>query len=328
MSSGRQLDPIGETAIDWMLRLDSGSASAAERQAFAHWLAQDPRHRHAWEHLQGQLAEPLARLFQAEQQAPGQLRAATQALRQPGATTSRRKLLGGGSALLVLLGLSGGITLQRNLPLNAVLSDLHSATGERRRISLPDGSLLVLNARSAVNLDFSADRRLLRLREGELQVSVAADASRPFIVQTAHGQVRALGTRFTVRQTNNDSLVAVQEHSVEVSALGGQRVVVETGHALRFSSTAVSPQAADARHYSSWVDGLLEVRDEPLGAVIDALRPYRRGLLRVSPEAAKLRVFGVFPLDDSERALQALAEVLPLRVERYGPWLTLIDKSE
>ena len=325
MSGGRRLDPIGEAAIDWMMRLDSGSAGATERQAFEIWLAQDPRHRHAWEHLQGQLAEPLARLVQAERQMPGQLHAATQALRQPGLSASRRKLLGGSGALLVLLGLSGGIALQRNMPLNAVFADLRSGTGERRRISLPDGSLLILNARSAVDLDFSADLRLLHLREGELQVSVAADASRPFLVQTAQGRVRALGTRFTVRQTGSHSLVSVQEHSVEISTLGGQHAVVESGGTLRFSSTTVSPQATDPSRYASWVDGLLEVRDEPLEAVIDALRPYRRGLLRVSPEAARLRVFGVFPLDDSERALQALAEVLPIRMERYGPWLTLID---
>ncbi|MNT72156.1 fec operon regulator FecR [compost metagenome] len=58
--------------------------------------------------------------------------------------------------------------------------------------------------------------------------------------------------------------------------------------------------------------------------MIDALRPYRRGLLRISPEVRQLRVQGVFPLDDSDRALTALEETLAVRVERYGPWLTLI----
>ncbi|MNF09808.1 fec operon regulator FecR [compost metagenome] len=61
-----------------------------------------------------------------------------------------------------------------------------------------------------------------------------------------------------------------------------------------------------------------------LGEVIDALRPYRDGVLRISEAAAKLRVFGVFPLDDSERSLQSLAQVLPITLSRYGP-ITLID---
>ncbi len=64
--------------------------------------------------------------------------------------------------------------------------------------------------------------------------------------------------------------------------------------------------------------------DEPLEAVIDALRPYRSGLIRVAPSVRELRVQGVYPLDDPYRALTALAETLPIRVQHYGPWLTLI----
>ena len=45
------------------------------------------------------------------------------------------------------------------------------------------------NARSAVDIQFSSGQRRVRLREGELQVEVAADAKRPFVVTTAQGQV-------------------------------------------------------------------------------------------------------------------------------------------
>lgn len=69
----------------------------------------------------------------------------------------------------------------------------------------------------------------------------------------------------------------------------------------------------------------IELHDEPLSSLIDALRPYQAGVLRISPEAARLRVFGVFPLDNSAHTLSALAQTLPLKVTRYGPWLTVID---
>jgi transmembrane sensor len=58
--------------------------------------------------------------------------------------------------------------------------------------------------------------------------------------------------------------------------------------------------------------------------VVDALRPYHRGFVRVAPEIRELRVQGVFPLNDPERALAALAETLPIRVDHYSPWLTLV----
>ena len=69
----------------------------------------------------------------------------------------------------------------------------------------------------------------------------------------------------------------------------------------------------------------IELHDEPLSSLIDALRPYQTGVLRISPEAARLRVFGVFALDNTAHTLSALAQTLPLKVTRYGPWLTVID---
>jgi transmembrane sensor len=66
------------------------------------------------------------------------------------------------------------------------------------------------------------------------------------------------------------------------------------------------------------------VLDESLEQVVDALRPYHRGFLRVAPQVRGLRVQGVFPIDDPDRTLNALAETLPIRVDHYSPWLTLI----
>lgn len=74
-----------------------------------------------------------------------------------------------------------------------------------------------------------------------------------------------------------------------------------------------------------WLDGCIDVRNEPLGELIELLRPYRSGLLRISPEAARVRVYGVFPLDDSDQVLRSLGETLPIQVTRYGFWLTRIE---
>ena len=60
--------------------------------------------------------------------------------------------------------------------------------------------------------------------------------------------------------------------------------------------------------------------------VVAALRHYRRGLIRVAPEAARLRVTGAFPLDDVDAALTALAETMPIDVYRHAAdWLVRIE---
>ncbi|MNI78379.1 fec operon regulator FecR [compost metagenome] len=61
--------------------------------------------------------------------------------------------------------------------------------------------------------------------------------------------------------------------------------------------------------------------------MVEALRPYSRGFVRLAPQVRGLRVQGVFPLDDPDRAFNALAETLPIRVDRYSPWLTLIGSK-
>lgn len=317
------LDACTRAAIDWALRLDAGNARAGERHAFNAWLNADPEHLLAWRRVSGLLQQPLADLHGVEARSPGQLRAASQALAAP-ESPQRRALLRGGLSVL-LIGLAGAAVLDRVTPLGGLLAGRHTRTGERRSFDLEDGSRLTLNARSAVDVLFDGERRLLRLREGELLVDVAADARRPFVVATAQGEVRALGTRFLVRQEEGRSLVSVQQHSVRIDTLGGRQIDLPEGQAAWFDAGGIQSAVPSLLTRGAWSDGRLDVRDEPLGAVLDALRPYRRGLLRVSPEAAQIRVFGVFPLDDSEQTLRSLGETMPIRISRYGPWLTLID---
>ncbi|MGP9823468.1 FecR family protein [Ectopseudomonas khazarica] len=307
------LQPVVEQAIEWMVRLRSGRSDAATEAAFHDWLADAPAHARTWQELQRRLGEPYERV----RGAPASLR---EPLLQP--SHGRRDVLRG----LVGLGLfGGGLWLAaRSDHGQALLADLRTGTGQRLERTLADGSRLSLNAGSAVDLDFSPGQRLLRLRQGALVVQVAADATRPFIVRTAQGDSRALGTRFLVEQQADSTRVVVLEHAVRVSQPSGEQLDLQAGQAAELHQARIQRLDGDQRYRADWQQGQLSVLDEPLQSVIDALRPYHRGLLRVAPEVRGLRVQGVFPLDDSQRTLKALVETLPLKVEPYGPWLTLI----
>ncbi|PBD21189.1 iron dicitrate transport regulator FecR, partial [Pseudomonas aeruginosa] len=78
---------------------------------------------------------------------------------------------------------------------------------------------------------------------------------------------------------------------------------------------------------SAWLDGRLEVRDRPLGEVLEALRAYRRGIISVADDAAALRVSGIYPLDDSGAALALLEQSLPIRLDYHGPyWVSIASR--
>ena len=250
--------------------------------------------------------------------APGALR---ETLLQP--ETARRDVLRGMLGLGVL---GAGLWLGgRSESGRSFLADLRTGTGERRSLVLNDGSRLTLNADSAVDCDFSAERRRLRLYRGALVVQVAADPNRPFIVRSDQGDIRALGTRFLVEQLEGSTRVVVLKHAVRTSLPTGEIKDLTQGQAAMLYPQRIEPLPAGQAYRADWVDGRLSILDEPLATLIDALRPYRSGFIRVSPQVRDLRVQGVFPLDDSERTLAALAETLPIRIKHYGPWLTLIE---
>ncbi len=107
--------------------------------------------------------------------------------------------------------------------------ELATGTGERRDFTLEDGSALSLNARTRVVAQFDAVQRLLALRTGELLVDVAKDCARPFVVETEHGRMRALGTKFLVQQGDDFTRLVMLHSQVEVVTAGGARQVVEAG---------------------------------------------------------------------------------------------------
>lgn len=319
MSKAR-LDPVSEQAIDWMVRLRAGTPNAALQERFNAWLDMDPAHAQAWARLHERLGGSFNTVRALDRRVPGQTEHARQLLLQPHA--SRR------DALRVIAGLGligGGLWLGARSPLgDSLLADLHTGRGQRENFNLADGSRLSLNADSAVDLHFDDQQRLVILRRGELIIQVAADPIHPLRVRTAQGEVRALGTRFLVAQEQDVTRVVVLEHSVRTRLFDGSERDLQEGQAALLYAGRIEPLGSDQRHRADWLSGRLNVLDDPLEKVVDALRPYSRGFVRVAPEVRDLRVQGVFPLNDPERTLSALAETLPIRVDRYSPWLTLI----
>ena len=315
-----RLDPVSEQAIDWMVKLRAGTPDAALQTRFNAWLAMDPAHLQAWTNLQERLGASFNTVRALDRRVPGQAGEARQILLQP--QGSRR------DALRVIAGLGllgGGLWLCARSPLgDSLLADLSTGRGQRQGYNLADGSRLNLNANSAVDLRFDDQQRLVVLRHGELVIQVAPDPQRPLRVRTAQGQVQALGTRFLVAQEQDVTRVVVLQHSVQLRLPDGTTRDLQEGQSALLATGRITPTAGDQRGRADWLVGRLNVLDEPLEQVVEALRPYQRGFIRIAPQVRHLRVQGVFPLDDPARTLAALAETLPIQVDSYSPWLTLI----
>ncbi|MDE1167621.1 MAG: FecR domain-containing protein [Pseudomonas sp.] len=290
-----------EAAATWYVRLNSARPTEADQQAWRHWLEASPQHARAWarvEKLQNQWAA-----------LPVEVSLSTLA----GVQARRRatlKTLG----LLLAVGGSGWLATE-HLPYQAMLADQRTATGQRRRLVLDDGSQVDLNTDSAMDIAFSAELRLIRLHRGEILVQTAAD-SRPFIVQAPQGSVRALGTRFIVRCESTFTDVCVLDKAVELRPLNQPSRVLrlDAGQQAHFDREQVSAITPAPTGAGAWNRGMLTVIEWRLGDFIAELGRYRVGVLRCAPAIAHLRLSGAFRIDDTDTILENLSQSLPVNV--------------
>ncbi|QJP95944.1 FecR domain-containing protein [Pseudomonas fluorescens] len=309
-----------ETLIDeaaqWMALLQSGDVSLQERAAFEAWRAADPRHQQIIEQMGGGL-----NLLRHANLRGLPRESVLHSLNAP--PSSRRRFISGSLSVLAVAVLAG--LLGRRYGWLPEAGELSTGTGERRQFTLEDGSALTLNARSRVVPRFNSLERLLDLRSGELLIDVAKNLPRPFVVETGHGRMRALGTKFLVQRAEDSTRLVMLHSQVEVVTASGARQVVEAGESLLFNGREVLALERSKGQESAWVQGRLEVRDRPLSEVIDSLRRYRRGILHLSPDVAGLHLSGLYSLDDSDRTLQLLERSLPIRVTWHNPYWVSIE---
>lgn len=316
-----QTSAMGE-AIDWMVRLRSGRTPPAEMAAFERWRAAEPAHASAWQRLEQGLERPRQAVDAIERGAAGSTGRIGALLRRPPARPSRRSVLG---ALAVFSG--GGLAVwatHRFVPLDAVMADLRTSTGERRNFTLADGSRLTLNARSAADVAFDSRQRVIALSRGALVVQAAPDPLRPLRVRTDHVEVQVTGRCFVGLDAICTRVLALDQ-AVEVSSRDGLRHRLEAGAGAAFDARGSRGDLPVAPGAASWQHGTLSAAPLPLGDVVAALQAYTPGLLQISPAAARLSVHASLPLDDVPRALAALAETLPVRVRSLGPWWTRVE---
>lgn len=314
-------------AAQWLARLHSGTASPQDLEACQRWRAAHPAHEQAW-----QKAERLkARLGLVPPELGVPVLTRTDAPAPPSPSSPGRRAAMRTAGLLVL---GGGAWLA--WPHRPGAADYRTATGERHDITLADGSRLQLNSGSAIDVRFDAAQRRIVLREGEILVQTAPDPSamaRPFIVESVHGRLRALGTRFAVRllepsQHGAATRLVVFDGRVEASPrLGGAARIVAAGEQVHLDASAASapsPHAGEAA-MAGWARGVLYADDMPLGAFLAELSRHRPGLLRCAPEVAELRISGAFQLADSDRILDSIAATLPVQVQRRTRyWVSVI----
>ena len=208
------------------------------------------------------------------------------------------------------------------------MADVRNCPSQWQTLQLADGSTLTLNGISAANLHFDGQQRRIELLQGEILVEVAHDSTRPFVVQTPQGTLRALGTRFLVKREGDVTVLSMLQSRVAAQSANGQQTLeVDAGsRALMHTNEVRLAGTVDPNSINeAWRRHQLVVENQPLPQVLDEIARHRSGRVQFDRAALQsLRVSAVIPLDNSDRALQLLAQTLPIRVQSFTPWLIVV----
>ncbi|MFM2288032.1 MAG: hypothetical protein RL684_1175, partial [Pseudomonadota bacterium] len=226
-------------AADWFVIIHAEEDPNAETlQSWLRWLDQDEGNRTAFEriaqvwhgtpttmgHLMPDRKDVLSDAYEADQSVEEWLKERVESRSQPSGVrpgtaqqVRGRKWIWLAAAALAAVAI--GITsTMRYAAFHGSQVDLFATrSGEQIELTLADGSRVWLGPRSTLQVNFTADRRGLRLIGGEAFFSVRKDHSRPFVVSSASGDITAVGTAFNVRTVPGRVTVSVSEGVVTVA---------------------------------------------------------------------------------------------------------------
>jgi transmembrane sensor len=297
-------------AAQWLALLESGAADEQDRANLQRWRDANMTHEQAWQKAQA-LRQRFADL-------PSALALSSLDRPDPGRRVLLKRALG--AVALV----PAAWLISRQLPLDVWRADLHTATGERRKVQLAEGSSLQLNTASAVDVDMQARR--VRLIEGELSLKVPGSVA--LTIQTRFGSVVVSQSEVCVRQEARGCRVSVFNGSVQLQPLQGPPLALRAGQQVSLGESGAGVIAPFDTLAPGWREGVLMANNQPLGDFLRELGLYRPGILRWDPELEALRVTGSFLLDDTDRVLALLAASLPLEVHaRTRYWVTLQSRK-
>lgn len=313
-------DAIAEQAMTWLARLRADSVTAAERMQFQIWYRADPRHRLAYDEAVAFWEDEDFRRALAAASLSADVTLQPSKPERPSTKTRISRPLLAMAACIALAAIVYRPTL------DCWQADYCTAVGEIKTVQLNDGSQVTLNSATALSVDFRNGLRQVKLLHGEAFFDVRRDPKQPFLVGGHFSSTRVLGTRFAVREDAESDRVNVVSGVVEVSQNRQKPAILKADDGI----TVDAEHSGEIRHRTTsgataWLKGSAIFDNATLEEVIADFGRYRHGKLLIkNGELKELRVSGRFDIRNTDQALEALQQTLPIRVYKITPWLVVI----
>ena len=343
MDQSERRKRAAQEAAEWLLRLQDQNMTRVRRAEYVQWLRESPLH--VAEMLRiSHVHSTLSNFPRWNEITPVDVSfPPASTLELPGAadehsahTSNPRR-----SAWLWPVGVTAFlvfVSIVLTFTVHLGSQTIRTEAGERREVTLADGSVVRISPKTTLRVRFTERERWVLLSRGDAVFRVAKDRAKPFLVETDHARVRAVGTEFGVEYQGNTVIVTVEEGRVavtqpatgftplvralpqiEVSLGADQQVVVAQAGAVG------SIRKVDSRRELSWADGRLVFEQDPVAEVVQRFNRFNRVQIEIhDPQLAARPVSAVFDASDPEAFITFLESVANVRVTRPSPDLIVV----
>jgi ferric-dicitrate binding protein FerR (iron transport regulator) len=202
-----------------------------------------------------------------------------------------------------------------------------TAFGETRTLSLPDGSMVRLNANSRLKFDSDweagQDRDVWLVGEAYFEVVKQPEACATFSVHTNDLVVQVLGTRFNVNTRHAKTRVVLNEGKINLLLPDSDRSAIQmspgdmvdyTQKEKRLIQRKVNPEL-----HSSWKEGIQVFEKTPLAEVIEKMEEIYGVTIHLQDTSLQQRkvTMGI-PVEDVGIAMETIESMLGLKISPAG----------
>lgn len=294
-------------AAQWFNLERSGDMTLDDEHRFHDWLDRSDAHRDAY-----RLVERAWMIAGTIPQDPEMLAAPEPEAVEGNARPSHwRRYLALAASLLLVFTVSWTV-YQNGMPGGPAQDQRFSTgAGQTTTVTLPEGSVVTLDAETEMRLRETPGERRVDLVGGRAFFRVAADPSRPFIVHAGGKSVRAIGTAFEVSFEHGNMVVTLAEGKVRVEETGpgsgsgtdmvpGGQLVIGADHNWTLRRVDVAKE-------TSWTEGRLIFMNDPLSEAVAEMNRYSaRKLVFKDGRIPEKAVVGVFEAGDVEGFVKAM----------------------
>lgn len=332
-------------ASSWVIKRFRGF-TAEEQDAFFDWLAADPENEACFAECQA-VWKDLDLL--AEWRPEHSAKPNPDLLDRPVPSRHRRRIVrwiwSVGLAACVAMAAVFWVMLPRSPQPDAIRLAAGAAAQGYEWHRLEDGSVIELNRGAQASVHFDRRTRWVELERGEAHFTIAKDG-RPFVVTAGGVLVQAVGTVFNVRIEDDAVDVLVTEGKVKVGAsiVGkkGRKLVepesllaeLNAGHRSvvgisnqKPETNVVSVTSEEIERELSWLEALLDFRDEPLSSIVmEFNRRNSRKIVIEDPAISDIRLTAAIRPHNIEGLVELLELTTPVRAKSVDDNIVVLSR--